>query len=77
MAESTDMSQREKMKAINRAMRESKITKPGKVYVITKKTGGASSGTKSGDGKGKLKFVDKRLKKDKRAIRVNKKRSKK
>ena len=58
-------------------MRESKITKPGKTYVITKKTGGASSGTKSGDGKGKLKFVDKRLKKDKRATRVNKKRSKK
>ena len=29
MADNTDMSQREKVKAISKAMRESKITKPG------------------------------------------------
>jgi hypothetical protein len=107
MAESTDMTQRDKVKAINRAMKSAKISKPGKVYVITKKTGGASSGTKSSNDKvmsslplcilahtllhptqtlstvshyydhdhqGKLKFVDKRLKKDKRAEKASKKR---
>ena len=78
MAENTDMSQREKMKAISRAMKEAKITKPGKVYVTTKKSGGGGSlGTKTSAGQGKLKFVDKRLKKDRRADRANKKRSKK
>ncbi len=51
MADNTDMSQREKVKAIARAMKEAKITKPGKVYVVTKKSGGASVGTKSSTAK--------------------------
>lgn len=49
-------------------MRTSKIDKPGKVYVVAKKTKQGSVGNSSG-GKGKLKFVDKRMKKDAKAMK--------
>jgi hypothetical protein len=39
------------------------------VYVATRKTQQGSVGA-AGGGKGKLKFVDKRMKKDKRAMKV-------
>lgn len=77
MAESSELSGREKVKAIAKAMKgTSKTNKPSKVYVVTRKTGGASSGTK-GSGSGPLKFVDKRMKKEARAVRAKKKRGKK
>jgi len=50
MAESSDISERQKLKAISKAMRSNKIDKPGKVYVVTRKTKAGSSGT-SGGGK--------------------------
>jgi hypothetical protein len=56
-------------------MKTNKGINPDKVYVVTRKSQGASVGTK-GEGKGKLKFVDKRMKKDIRAARVQKKRAK-
>lgn len=62
--------------AIARAMKTNKGVNASKVYVVTRKSNGASVGTK-GEGKGKLKFVDSRMKKDQRATRANKKRSKK
>lgn len=37
--------------AIDRAMRSTKLEKAGKVYVVTKKTGSASSGTAVSSGK--------------------------
>lgn len=76
MTENSEMSERQKLKAISRAMKDSKVAKPGKVYVVTRKTGAGSVGTSDG-GKGKLKFVDKRMKKDRRAERAIKKRGKK
>jgi hypothetical protein len=60
-------------------MRKTKDEKsPGKVYVVTRKTGSGSVGTptKSG-GKGKLKFVDKRAKKDARAVKAQARKGKK
>lgn len=70
MAENSEMSEKQKLKAITKAMKSNKIAKPGKVYVVTRKTKGASSGTTaSGSAKGKLKFVDKRMKKDARAMK--------
>lgn len=49
VAENSEMSEREKLKAISKAMRSSKIDKPGKVYAVCKKTsGGGSTGTKTG-----------------------------
>jgi len=76
MAENSEMSEKQKIKAISRAMRTAKVAKTDKVYVVTKKSGNASVGTK-GAGKGKLKFVDKVMKKEKRAERSRKKRGKK
>jgi hypothetical protein len=59
-------------------MRTTKIDKPGKVYVVTKQTGGGGSSGTSKGGKGQLKFVDKRMKKDTRAMKkVNKAKGKK
>lgn len=52
------------------------MDKPGKVYVVTKKTKSGSSGTASG-GKGKLKFVDKRMRNDTRALKRKEKRGRK
>ena len=73
-AENSEMSERQKVKAISSALKAAKINKPGKVYVVAKKQGGASMGTKIGDGKGKLKFVDRRMKKDLRAEKAREKR---
>jgi len=77
MADNSELSERQKVKAIAKAMKNHETEKPGKVYVTTRKTQSGSSGTMSGKNQGKLKFVDKRLKKDKRATRVREKRSKK
>lgn len=76
LAENQDMSDKQKLKAISRAMRTTKVDKPGKVYVVTKRSKSGSMATKSG-GKGKLKFVDRRMKKEQRATRANEKRAKK
>ena len=66
------------VQAIQKAMKGGKVDKPSKVYVVTQKTKGASSGTalKGGTKGGKLKFVDSRMKTDRRAERKNKRDSK-
>jgi AdoMet-dependent rRNA methyltransferase SPB1 len=74
MAENSEMSEKQKLKAISKAMRTSKTDKPGKVYVVAHSAG--SVGTSSGN-KGKLKFVDKRMKKDARSMKRKEKASKK
>eukprot|EP00605_Chrysophyceae_sp_TOSAG23-4_P000292 GSChrysophyteH1.ASY1.ANO1.337.1 assembled CDS len=66
LAENKEMSEKEKLKAIQRAMKNSKADKPSKVYVVGSKTKSGSSATRMSAGKGKLKFVDKRMKSDKR-----------
>jgi AdoMet-dependent rRNA methyltransferase SPB1 len=78
VADNSEMSDKQKIKAIARAMKSTKGQgiNPSKVYVVTKKVNGASSGSK-GAGTGKLKFVDSRMKKDKRATRAANKRQKK
>lgn len=50
-AESSELSGREKLKAIARAMRSAKTDKASKIYVVTKKTGAGSVGTKSSNDK--------------------------
>ena len=52
--ENSELSSREKLKAVNRAMKASKTDKPGKVYVVTRKTGGGSVGTPTG---GKVLYI--------------------
>ncbi len=76
MAQNSEMSEREKSKAIAKAMKTSKVDKPGKVYVVTHKSKSGSVGTMGG-GKGKLKFVDSRMRKDARAMKSKAKRGKK
>ena len=66
LSENNEMSEKEKLRAIQKAMKNSKADKPSKVYVVGTKQKGASSATKTSNGKGKLKFVDKRMKSDKR-----------
>jgi len=67
MAENSEMSEKQKLRAISKAMKSAKMTgRADKVYVVTKKTGAGSVGTK-GAGNGKLKFVDARMKKEQRA----------
>lgn len=56
-------------------MKINKIDKPGKVYVVTRKTKAGSMGTSTGS-KGKLKFVDRRLRNDTRAMKRNEKKKK-
>lgn len=59
-------------------MKSGKVDKPSKVYVVTRKTNGASSGTRTSDGKkGQLKFVDKRMRGEKIMARKREKREKK
>ena len=60
-------------------MKAGKIDKPNKVYVVTQKTSSGSSGTTLGNKGakgGKLKFVDKRMKCERRADRKNAKKGK-
>jgi AdoMet-dependent rRNA methyltransferase SPB1 len=79
MAENSELSERQKVKAISKAVRNSKAEKSSKVYVATRKTKSGSSGTaaKGGGKGGKLKFVDSRMKKDRRAMKVKEKKRRK
>ena len=61
VANSSEMSEAMKLKAISKAMRGHDATKPGKTYVVSRKGGG----TKGGKG---VKLVDKRMKNDKRSM---------
>lgn len=77
LAENADLSEKQKLKAISKAMRGSKaVDKPSKVYVVTHKTSAGSVATSTG-GKGRMKFVDSRMKKEMRAERARKRRGKK
>mmetsp|Transcript_6683 Transcript_6683/g.10576 ORF Transcript_6683/g.10576 Transcript_6683/m.10576 type:complete len:616 (+) Transcript_6683:59-1906(+) len=68
VAQSSEMSETMKLKAISKAMQGQEGKNPGKTYVVARK-GGSSKG-----GKG-MKVVDKRMKNDKRSLaRVEKKR---
>jgi len=70
VANSSEMSEAMKLKAISKAMRGQDATRPGKTYVVSKRGGG----TKGGKG---IKLVDKRMKNDKRSMdRATKKRKK-
>ena len=60
VANSSEMSEAMKLKAISKAMRGKEASRPGKTYVVSKKGGG----TRGGKG---IKLVDKREKSDKRA----------
>jgi AdoMet-dependent rRNA methyltransferase SPB1 len=73
MAENSELSEKQKLKAISKAMRTSKVDKPGKVYVVAHKTKAGSVGTSTGAKKGKLKFVDARMRKDARAMKQKQK----
>ncbi|RLN98100.1 hypothetical protein BBJ28_00005919 [Nothophytophthora sp. Chile5] len=74
-----DMSTREKLKAIDRAMKGAQMKKDNKVYVVS--TRGGRSSTKTASGKkgasGKVKLVDPRMKSDKRNAEMRAKRGKK
>jgi len=61
VANSSEMSEAMKLKAISKAMRGNDTSRPSKSYVVSKKGGG----TKGGKG---VKLVDKRMKNDKRAM---------
>jgi len=67
VANSNEMSEAMKLKAISKAMRGKEASRPGKTYVVSKKGGGSKGG------KG-IKLVDRREKSDKRAMeRIGKK----
>ncbi|KAL7439900.1 hypothetical protein ACHAXH_006953 [Discostella pseudostelligera] len=61
VANSSEMSEATKLKAISKAMRGKEASRPGKTYVVSKKSGGSKGG------KG-VKLVDRREKSDKRAM---------
>ena len=68
VANSSEMSEAMKLKAISKAMRGNDASRPGKTYVVSKKGGG----TRGGKG---IKLVDKRMRSDKRSMeRADKKR---
>lgn len=73
-----DMSTREKLKAIEKAMKGAKMKKENKVYVVSRR-GGRSSTAQSAGKKpsGKVKLVDPRMKKDKRNADIRSKRGNK
>lgn len=71
-----DMSTREKLKAIDRAMKGAKLKKDSKVYVVSTRGGTKTAGGKKA-GKGKVKLVDPRMKSDKRNADIREKRGKK
>ncbi|KAF0701291.1 Aste57867_8220 [Aphanomyces stellatus] len=70
-----DMSTREKLKAIDKAMKTAKVKKESKLYVVSRRGRSAanSKGFKKGD-KGAVKVVDPRMKKDKRNTEKREKR---
>merc|ERR1719456_736235 len=75
LAENNELSERQKVKLLAKAMRgknKDSTEKDRKIYVSTKKTQAGSMGSmaKGGAKGGKLKFVDKRMKKDKRMQRA-------
>ena len=51
VAENSDMTDKQKIKAINQAMRTTKVDRPSKVYVVTRKSKAGSMATKTSDGK--------------------------
>ena len=55
MSDNSELSERQKVKAIAQALRTTKIDKPGKVYVVAKKTKAGSSGSMIGSGKVQMK----------------------
>ena len=61
VANSSEMSEAMKLKAISKAMRGNDSSRPSKSYVVSRKGGG------TGGGKG-IKLVDKRMKNDKRGL---------
>jgi len=70
VANSSEMSESMKLKAISKALRSKETRKPGKTYVVAKAGRGGAAG------KG-VKLVDKRMRSDKRSLdRVEKKRKK-
>ncbi|KAI9989836.1 hypothetical protein PInf_020123 [Phytophthora infestans] len=72
-----DMSTREKLKAIDRAMKGARLKKESKVYVVSNRGGSRTAdGKKIGKGK-KVKIVDPRMKSDKRNAEIRAKRGKK
>ncbi len=77
LAENNEMSEKQKLRAIQKAMKTSKVERPGKVYVVSRRSKGASSASKVGSGKGQLKFVDKRMRADMRGMKATEKRQKK
>jgi AdoMet-dependent rRNA methyltransferase SPB1 len=62
LAENSEMSDKQKLRAISKAMKNSKVEKPGKVYVVSSGIGKQNTAGRSGNGK--LKFVDKRMRSD-------------
>lgn len=70
VANSSEMSEAMKLKAISKAMRGKDASRPGKTYVVSKKGGGSKGG------KG-IKLVDKREKNDKRGMERSTKKKKK
>ncbi|RLN59800.1 hypothetical protein BBJ29_003926 [Phytophthora kernoviae] len=60
-----DMSTREKLKAIDRAMNGARLSKESKVYVVSTRGGSKTVDGKKGAKKGKVKLVDPRMKSDK------------
>ncbi|KAF1776014.1 S-adenosyl-L-methionine-dependent methyltransferase [Phytophthora cactorum] len=71
-----DMSTREKLKAIDRAMKGARLKKESKVYVVSTR-GGTRTADGKKIGKGKVKVVDPRMKSDKRNAEIRAKRGKK
>lgn len=73
-----DMSTREKLKAIEKAMKGAQTKKQDKVYVVSRRGGRSSTAQSAGKkASGKVKLVDPRMKKDKRNADKRAKRGKK
>lgn len=77
LAENSEMSEKQKLRAVQKAMKTSKVDRPSKVYVVSKRSSAGSTATKMGQGKGMLKFVDKRMRADTRGEKAAEKRRKK
>lgn len=76
VADNPEMSEKQKLKAIQKAMKGGKEVKSNKVYVVSGRTASGTGGTKMGNAKGKVKFVDRRMKTDRRAEKRNEKKRK-